>query len=199
MKKSRLVILFCLLTLSSGLRAQEKSLGFVALPDSAVRLLQPSHQSDSLKTALQSVLALPAGWHRLKLIFLNDRSWANWAVDTTVNVPVADTLFLHRIHKAFAPSEPFTTITLKGTRSKKIRLKHLLKPGLAAVTVASNWASFYLKRRADDFYRNYQKTSDLKKIDTYYHKTRVYDAVSNALLGLSTLSVSVFLYLLISD
>ncbi len=199
MKKNRLLILLFLLTLGSGLRAQEKPLGFVAAPDSAVRLLQAAHQNDSLKTALQSVLALPAGRHRLKLIFLHDRSWANWAVDTTVNVPVADTLFLHRIHKALMPLEPFTTVTLKGTRSKKFRLKHLLKPGLAAVTVASNWASFYLKRRADDFYRTYQKTSDLKKIDAYYHKTRVYDAVSNALLGLSTLSVSAFLYLLISD
>ena len=187
------------LLLFTAVQAQQKAMGFVALPDSNIIVLKSVRQIDSLKIRPQSILQLPAGKQRLKLIFLNDRSWNNWAVDTTLNVPAADTLFLHNVHRSQTPMIRFSTVALTPKASGHIQFKHWLKPGLAVATVLSNWASFYLKRRADDYYRLYRHTSDLNKIRSYYAQTKNYDTFSNVMLSVSITSLGGFLYLLITS
>ncbi|RLD16946.1 hypothetical protein DRI50_00620 [candidate division KSB1 bacterium] len=198
---NRLLVFWLLLfTFSSAVRSQQKAIGFIALPDSNVLVLthdKPILQAN--KQPAQSVLALPAGSQRLKLIFLNNRRWNNWAIDTTLSIPVADTLFLQSIQHSQKPEVTFTRIDLKENSGQSRQPKHWLKPGLAATTILSNWASFYLKRRADDYYRKYRHTSDLHQIKTYYDRTRLFDHFSNALLTVSVASLSGFLYLLITE
>ncbi len=198
----RLIInstIIAFLLLFTAVQAQQKAMGFVALPDSDIIVLKSVRQIDSLKIRPQSILQLPAGKQRLKLIFLNDRSWNNWAVDTTLNVPAADTLFLHNVHRSQTPVIRFSTVTLTPGASGRTQFKHWLKPGLAVATVLSNWASFYLKRRADDYYRLYRHTSDLNKIQSYYAQTKNFDTFSNVMLSVSITSLGGFLYLLITS
>ena len=198
----RLIInntIIAFLLLFTAVQAQQKAMGFVALPDSNIIVLKSVRQIDSLKIRPQSILQLPAGKQRLKLIFLNDRSWNNWAVDTTLNVPAADTLFLHNVQRSQTPMIRFSTVALTPGASGHTQFKHWLKPGLAVATVLSNWASFYLKRRADDYYRLYRHTSDLNKIQSYYAQTKNFDTFSNIMLSVSITSLGGFLYLLITS
>jgi len=48
--------------------------------------------------------------------------------------------------------------------------KRFVKPGLIVSAIALNWTSFYLKRRADNFYSDYQRTSSIKRMNNYYKK-----------------------------
>ncbi len=185
---------------TSLLRAQQRPIGYLSLPNSGMVVISKRNVLfNSKKQPSQSVLALPAGNQRLKLIFLNDRLWNNWAIDTTVTIRATDTLFLKSFRPRFKPDLHFTSVSLARHGRHNPQLKHLLKPGLAALTVLSNWASFYLKRRADDYYRDYRSSSDLNKIRDYYNRTQTFDTVSNAMLGISVASLSAFLYLLIRE
>ena len=74
--------------------------------------------------------------------------------------------------------------------------RQLLKPGLIFSTIAFNWTSFYLNRQADDFYKNYQRTSDISRMNHYYKKAALYDDLAAAVLGLAATSLSAFLYVL---
>lgn len=76
-------------------------------------------------------------------------------------------------------------------------LKTHYKAGLAATAVVSNWLSFYMKRRADDYYRKYQCSSSLDRINYYYDRTERYDRYASILLGVSTAATTTYLYILI--
>lgn len=86
----------------------------------------------------------------------------------------------------------FFNITFRDSRS-------LLKPGLIFSTIVFNWSSFYLKRRADDYYRDYRRTSAIKRMNSFYKKTALYDKLSAAALGVAAASLSAFLYILWTD
>ncbi len=204
MKNCRLrlaaILLFCLcLILPNRLKAQRHSRGFVALPDSNWVLLTPKARKDSVLKIAKSLFALPSGSQKLKIMFLNDKRWNNWSVDTTLHIQPADTLFLKKLTTVNKIMTPFQIIPLHFTQEKSHFLKQSVKPGLATLAVLSNWTSFYLKRKADDYYRDYQRASDLKKINKFYAKTQNFDAFSNIMLGVSAASLSTFLYLMITE
>ena len=54
-------------------------------------------------------------------------------------------------------------------------LRPLIKPGLIFSAIAFNWTSFYLKRRADDYYKDYQRTSVIRRMNNSYKKAALYD------------------------
>lgn len=180
-------------------RAQQASRGFVALPDSNWILLTAKGQKDSIEKVAKNLFAVPTGEQSLKILFLNDKRWNNWAIDTTLHISAADTLFLRPLSRAKRATVSFEMIPLHFEREKPRFLKRSLKPGLAALAVLSNWTSFYLKRKADDSYRDYQRSSDLHKINYYYRRTRTFDTLSNVMLGISVSAVTTFLYLLMSE
>ncbi len=71
--------------------------------------------------------------------------------------------------------------------------------GLVVTAILSNWASFYLKRQADNYYGKYQRAASLKNIHHYYDKTAEFDRYSNAMLIVSGVALSAYLYFLFSD
>ncbi len=73
------------------------------------------------------------------------------------------------------------------------------RSGLMVTAVLSNWVSFYLKRQADTYYGKYRHSVSLKDINYYYDKTSAFDRYSNALLIVSGVALSAYLYLLFSD
>lgn len=77
--------------------------------------------------------------------------------------------------------------------------KRYLKPGLVVTAITTNWLSFYLKRKADDYYDKYQSSSEVSRINHYYDKTEQFDMYSSVLLGVSTAATASFLYLLLTD
>ncbi len=177
--------------------SQELNRGFVAVPDSNWNLQPISTAKDSLQKISARLFAVPSGLQKLRILFLNDKRWNNWAVDTTLHISPADTIFLSQIVRPPLSSPTFSVIPLKTEDKSSNLLKHSLKPGLAALAVISNWTSFYLKRKADDYYRDYRHSSDIRKLNDYYSKTQTFDTLSNVMLGVSVASVTTFLYLLI--
>ncbi len=179
--------------------SQELNRGFVAVPDSNWNLQPLSTAKDSLQKISARLFAVPSGLQKLRILFLNDKRWNNWAVDTTLHIAPADTIFLSPIARPPLSSPTFSVIPLTTEDKSSGLLKHSLKPGLAALAVISNWASFYLKRKADDYYRAYRHSSDIHKLNDYYRKTQTFDTLSNVMLGASVASVTTFLYLLIRE
>ncbi len=188
---------FFFLLLGKLILAQEAHRGCVALPDSNVVVI---FLSDSSKIFSDKIISLPAGETKLRLLFKNDHRWNNWAKDTTVKITPSDTLFLNKFpnHPKFKTAFKYIPV-LDESKNKATWLKKSLKPGLATLAIACNWGSFYLKRRADDYYRRYRRTSDLTRLNYYYSRTRDFDNFSNVLLTVSVISISVYLYLLIKD
>jgi len=77
--------------------------------------------------------------------------------------------------------------------------KMYVRRGLLATTIVSNWAAFYLKRQADDYYRQYQRASELGQIKHYYNKTARYDNYATAMLIISGAALTAYLYFLFTD
>ncbi|MBD3223529.1 MAG: hypothetical protein GF313_02295 [Caldithrix sp.] len=73
------------------------------------------------------------------------------------------------------------------------------KPAILVTAVATNWLSFYMKRKADDYYEKYKATSDVDKLERYYNRTKYFDTASNVFLGIATLTLSGYLYLLLTS
>lgn len=71
--------------------------------------------------------------------------------------------------------------------------------GTLAAAILANWAAFYLRRRADDYYGKYRRANRLKDIQTFYDKTAEFDRYSNAMLVVSGVALSTYLYFLFSD
>lgn len=68
---------------------------------------------------------------------------------------------------------------------------------LLALTVATHWASFYLKNVADEKYDKYLQTADPQLMDKYWNETRKYDHISEITLGVSYTALAGLIYLVI--
>ena len=82
---------------------------------------------------------------------------------------------------------------------KNAGFKKFIKPGLIISSIALNWTSFYLKRQADNYYSDYQRTSNIKRMNNYYKKAELYDDLSNIALGAAVSSLSVFFYYMLTE
>lgn len=68
---------------------------------------------------------------------------------------------------------------------------------LLAISIASNWASFYFKNVADDNFERYQQTADPRLMDQYWQQTQKYDRLSEIALGVSVASLAGLIYFVI--
>ena len=133
----------------------------------------------------------------LRILFVNDHNWNNWALDTIITV-LPDSSFNKRLIQKKPYHLPFKPVSLKEKwEMRKPWFRRYLKPGLATLALLSNWGSFYFKRVADDHYKKYHATSSLPKMNYYYNKTLQFDHISNVFLAVSVVSISVYLYLLL--
>jgi len=201
-------VLLILLGLTSQLSAQKKSTQCrLNLPDSSAWQLQVDDSSFVVKNRFS--VPMPCGRHYMRLFRLNDRNWQRFIFADSVTFSDTDsTLFQLGIGQfSFMPHPfPVARFSLSQPESNKERWsftwlfkKEHRKPALIVTAVAANWLSFYLKRRADDYYIHYRKSSNLSDMRRYYATSAVYDRYSAVALGISTAALSAFFYFFLSE
>ncbi len=202
MKKTLIFkILFTLLLFPFALLGQQSFRAFLLVPDTTVKV-----QADSnvvLWSAVYDstqVFAFNRSRVTLRLLFPNDHRWNNWAKDTTLVFTASDTLTLNLTQLQSPYHLMFRQWNVQIGRQRNTSVyRTYLKPGLAALAIATNWASFYLKRKADDYYRRYHATSNLSKINEYYRQTQKFDRYSEIMLGISITGFTAYFALLLHD
>ena len=76
--------------------------------------------------------------------------------------------------------------------------KHLKsKFSLLALTVATHWASFYFKNKADDYHQQYLTSSDPREMQDAANKTQRFDTLSTITLAASYVSLTGLIYMVI--
>jgi len=182
-----------------------KQYGFLALPDSGQWQIQIG---DSIIYEFNNqIIQLPEGKHSLLIQPINDKNWLTNVQSKDIYIQPAETLAVQlntRIFdKSFLQKSIHTNLSTKvdfpeyqGNRSI---MKKYARPGLIFTAVAANWASFYLKRKADDYYDIYSRSSSLSKIDKYYDRAASFDVYSSIMLGVSATALTTYLYLIITD
>ena len=73
------------------------------------------------------------------------------------------------------------------------------KEGLVVTSILSSWASFYFKRRADETFAKYQRTSDSRQLVELYSQTERYDTLAEIAIGVSVATLGTYFYLLLTD
>ena len=73
------------------------------------------------------------------------------------------------------------------------------KESLVLTSFVSSWAAFLFKRKADDFYLQYQSASIPSRIGYFYDETEKYDRYSEVALGISAVSLGIYLFILMTD
>ena len=199
-------LLLLLLGLSNNAAAQvEKESGYLSLPDKEAWQIQID---DSLinKNSYE-YLPLPPGKHTLKASPINNKNWSITSQLHQFDIQAAETLRIdlklqkyklsqiHDLHKTNIP----VNIQNQFSSKKPSVFKRCLKPGLIVTAIAANWTSFYLKRRADDFYDKYNATSSVSRMNHYYDKSVEFDVYSSIMLGVSATALSTYIYLLLTD
>jgi hypothetical protein len=198
--------LLLLLGLSNNAAAQvEKESGYLFLPDKETWQIQID---DSLINENSfEYLPLPPGKHTLKASPINNKNWSITSQMHQFDIQAAETLRidlklqkykLSQIHDLNKTSIP-VNIQNQYSNKKPSIFKKSLKPGLITAAIAANWTSFYLKRRADDYYDKYNATSSISRMNHYYDKSVEFDVYSSIMLGVSVTALSTYIYLLFTE
>ncbi len=74
-----------------------------------------------------------------------------------------------------------------------------LRESLVLTSFVSSWAAFFFKRKADDLYTQYQGASIPGRIDYLYNETQKYDRYSEVALGVSAVSLGVYIFILVTE
>jgi len=196
--------LFLSFMLSTHLIGQDK--GYLALPDSLNYQISINDSVIVYSPDSQMVIALQTGEHILKISPINDKSWYTMPGILPVYIHSAETLTVDysQIISLKYENTNFHTINLHQNNIeyqpvKESFFQENLKPGLIITAIAANWAAFYLKREADDFYSEYQHTSSVSQMNYYYDKAADFDRYSTIMLGVSLAALSAYLYMLLSE
>lgn len=155
------------------------------------------------------IIHLPQGRYHILIAPLNQKRWPLLASYHEIDIQNTDTLYLNPNTSVFSKELlldqsqstqsgikelPVMTLSRPSTRVKKY-----LQPGSLVLAVVSNWASFYLKRRADDYYDNYRRTTNLSKINYYYNQASHYDQYALVMLGVSASALATYFYFQLRD
>ena len=163
---------------------------------------------DSLYSVSDSALiGLSPGEHVLKIAPVNAKNWYFTVQSYPIKIYENDTVTVNISHITFQllKQESIThkhIPQIKKDIYPKARysfVNRVVRPGLIVTAIAANWASFYTKRKADEFYRKYQQTSELGKMNYYYDKTAEYDRYASVLLGVSAAALSTYLFFLLTN
>lgn len=153
-----------------------------------------------------TVLSIAPGQHDLFLQPINNRNWMIGAQSREVFVQEAETLKVNYLIPSFKiryllqdESYQNKTNKLLVRHKKRTRQQKYIKPVLLTTAIAANWASFYIKRKADDYYDIYRETSNLDRMEKYYSRAADYDVYANILLGVSAAALTAYFYYLMTD
>ncbi|MEJ2052567.1 MAG: hypothetical protein P8X42_01490 [Calditrichaceae bacterium] len=148
---------------------------------------------------------LPVGKYRLLFEPVNDKNWMtigqkseiivkeNQKINVLSAKPQFNKVSLMKRHK-IAGKRAFYL-----DRNEKRNRRKYIKPVFLGAAVVSNWASFLIKRKADDYYGIYKKTSDLDRMNKYYNRSSDYDIYANIMLGVSAAALTAYFYYILTD
>jgi hypothetical protein len=193
-------ILFIILLIGFSL-AQTKT-GFVIFSGDEKWVIQ---LADSLTIDSGEVISLDEGNYKFKARPQISYSWPTVLVEGTLEVQDADTLIYRlSVEKSSGGDSLFSQLPKitdysKGVYIPAIQKHSEVKTSLILSALAANWLSFYLKRQADDYYKDYRRASSLAKLNNYYTKTRDFDVYSNIMLGISAAALSSYVYLTLTE
>jgi|GEM_PF-2328465 len=199
---------YFLVLFAAFLWAQDSNrIGFLSLPDSSNWSIQ-INDSLMIRSGTETI-PLPQGHYQILIAPLNQKQWPLNALYDEIEIQPAETLFInlnsHKFSKGLLQDQgklslggirEIPAITTYRTSSP---LKKYIQPGTLVLAVVSNWTSFYLKRRADDYYDNYRKTTNLSKINHYYNQAANYDQYAVVMLGVSATALATYFYFLFTD
>jgi hypothetical protein len=197
MNKILMVIIVCLNSVFAG-----NGSGFVKFNGSESWVIEIG---DSLSIQTDTITSLPTGSYTFKARPQISYNWPAVLIEETIEIHQGDTLnYYLSAEKSNAPSFSAQTLPKTTTYSEtgfqpSIRKHTSLKTGLIISVIAANWLSFYLKREADDYFRDYKSASNLSKINNFYDKSKQFDRYSNIMLGISTVALSSYIYLTLTD
>ncbi len=162
---------------------------------------------DSLQYVTRdTVISIIPGKHDIIIQPVNNKNWMTGAQSREIFIQEAETLKVIPITPSFRSSyllqndsDQNKTNTVFVAHKKKSGRQKYVKPALLATAVAANWASFYVKRKADDYYNIYKETSNLDRMEKYYNRAADYDVYANIMLGVSAAALTVYFYYLMTD
>ncbi|MEJ2544764.1 MAG: PQQ-binding-like beta-propeller repeat protein [Calditrichaceae bacterium] len=177
---------------------------YISIPDSGLWQITID---DSLNyVAGDTVISILPGKHDIEIQPINNKNWMAEAQSWDIFVEDSDTLIINPIIPSFKKSYLLENESsqnkikkLMVTRKKKSKRQKYIKPALLATAVATNWASFYIKRKADDYYDIYRESSDLDRMEKYYNRAGDFDAYANIMLGVSAAALTIYFYYLMTD
>ncbi|KAA3617240.1 MAG: hypothetical protein D8M58_03360 [Calditrichaeota bacterium] len=192
----------CLLFIffASGLFAQNDP-GFVRFEANETWVIEIN---DSL---IQSgtINELSAGSYKFNARPQISYSWPALFIEDTLQVIPYDTVvFVLSTDKSIVKNKliqkkPKLTSYPENGYQPPIMKRTKLKSGLLISAIAANWLSFYLKRQADDNYKNYRSASNLSKINNYYDRSKQFDNYSSIMLGISVAALSSYIYISLTE
>ncbi len=194
-------ILFIIL-LSIGFCLAQTKTGFVIFSGDEKWVIQ---LADSLTIDSGEVISLDEGNYKFKARPQISYSWPTVLVEGTLDIHNTDTLVYRlsvensSVKDSLFSQLPNRTDYSKGVYLPAIQKHSKLKTSLILSALAANWLSFYLKRQADDYYKDYRRASSLAKLNNYYTKTRDFDVYSNIMLGISAAALSSYIYLTLTE
>ena len=182
-------------------------MGVLSLPDSSNWSIQ-INDSLMIRSGTETI-HLPQGQYQILIAPLNQKRWPLNALYHEIEIQPADTLYINLNGHTFSrdllqdqgkvPLSGIKEIPAITTYRTSSPLKKYIQPGTLVLAVVSNWTSFYLKRRADDYYDNYRQTTNLSKINHYYNQAANYDQYAVVMLGVSATALATYFYFLFTD
>jgi hypothetical protein len=196
------IIFLCVLFVLSGFLFGQTA--YISIPDS--RLWQITIDDSLPYIASDTVISIVPGKHNLFMQPINNKNWIIDAKSWEIYVQEAETLKVNPIIPSFRNSYLLQDASDQN-KTKKLIVRHkkntgrqkYIKPALLATAVATNWASFYIKRKADDYYDIYRETSNLERMEKYYNRAGDYDVYANIMLGVSAAALTMYFYYLMTD
>lgn len=198
--KNKTIFIIFLFIINSSLFGQT---GYISIPDSGWQIII----DDTLQFSTQSLLiALPVGNHSISLQPVNNKNWMATTQNRDFYLQDGDTVLITATRPKFNRDYLLRNIidqndvsTNKLTLDKKYNERKYFRPAILTTAIVANWASFYIKRKADDYYDVYSETSNLERMEKYYNRAADYDVYANILLGISATALTVYFYYLITD
>lgn len=96
------------------------------------------------------------------------------------------------------PLDPTSEDRVRTTVAGAARV-NWFRESLVLTSFVGSWTAFLFKRKADSMYGQYERASIPSSIDYFYDETEKYDHYSDVALGVSAVSLGIYLFLLITD
>lgn len=149
-------------------------------------------------------LKLPAGKYNFQGRPQISYNWPAIIIDGQITILSDDTVkiipqnYLLNTTRVINPIEP-KIYDYEAVKKDDYKKTTYLKNSLLFSAIVTNWLSFYLKREADGYYKQYGQAQSGNDIRKFKKKFNDYDDYSQIVLGISSAILSGYIYLSLTD